>query len=215
MDPIFEDDHLLVINKKPGFIVEGPARNGLESLSTILSSKLGKPVHACHRLDKDTTGVVVFAKNKAALSAISEQFARRQVRKTYLVCVDGEWDKGWNRVQTKILRTDEQQMANSTEGKDSTTTFRRLAFWNKRSLLEALPKTGRTHQIRLHCLFHGCPVSGDGLYGSRTEDQPSMALHASQLRIQHPVSKASLLITAPLPDYWHTHWLKDCPLEIG
>ena len=214
MDTLFEDDQLLVINKPAGTIVEGPAKDGLESLETQLSSRFDKPIFPCHRLDKDTTGVLVFAKTKAALTAVSEQFAKRRVRKTYLVCLDGQWDPGWNRVDTKIQRLPDQRMANSTEGKEAVTTFRRLAFWNGKSLVEALPKTGRTHQIRLHCLFHQCPVSGDKLYATVTDDQPPMALHAWQLRFQHPTSGDPLILKAPLPDYWHTHWLKDCPVDM-
>ena len=214
MDSLFDDAQLLVIYKPPGFIVEGPSKNGQDSLTTLLASQLRKPVYPCHRLDKDTTGVLVFAKNKGSLKSISEQFAKRRVRKIYLACVAGEWDPAWNRVETRIQRTSENRMFNSEEGKEAVTTFRRLTFWNNRSLLEALPKTGRTHQIRLHCLYHQCPISGDSLYGIRSEDQPPMALHAWQLRFKHPTTSEALNLQAPLPDYWQTHWLKNCPVEI-
>lgn len=214
MDSLFEDDQLLVINKPTGFIVEGPPKDGQKSLTTLLISQLKKPIYPCHRLDKDTTGVLLFAKSKRTLTLISELFAKRKVRKTYLACVDGEWDLRWNKVETKIKRSSDQRMINSIEGKYSMTTFRRLANWNNKSLLEALPKTGRTHQIRLHCLFHNCPISGDSLYSNPSENNTPMALHAWQLRFNHPISKEALNLKAPLPDYWQNHWLKDCPFEI-
>lgn len=214
METLFEDEYLLVINKSAGFITEGPEKNGRPSLSDQLREQSAKPLHPCHRLDKDTSGVLVFAKSKAMLARVSEQFAKRKIRKTYLVRVDGIWNSSWNRVESHIQRNPEGKLLNGDVGKKAITTFRRLAQWQKYSLLESLPKTGRTHQIRLHCLFHKCPISGDGLYGSKTEEQPPMALHAWQLRFQHPMTSESQIIKAPLPDYWRTFWLKHCPIDI-
>ena len=214
MERLFEDSQLLVINKPAGCITEGPVKNGQASLTDMLSHDLEKEVFACHRLDKDTTGVLVFAKTKLALRALSEQFSKRQVRKTYLAAVEGTWSKSWNRVHTRIRRTAKGSLENSSDGKEAITTFRLLAQWNGRSLIEALPKTGRTHQIRLHCLYQGCLISGDGLYGDRSEDMPPMALHASELRLLHPASGEPLRIGSALPDYWLKVWLKDCPVEI-
>ncbi len=214
MKIIFEDALLLVISKPAGTITEGPTKDGKESAESLLSKNSQHPLYACHRIDRDTTGVVIFAKSKTALRAINEQFSKRQIKKTYMACVDGEWSKAWNRIETRIRRTARGCWENADEGKLAITTYRRLAFWNDRSLLQVLPNTGRTHQIRLHCAFKSCPVSGDGLYGKRTEDMPSMALHARELLFRHPATKENLRIEAPLPDYWRSHWLKDCPVQI-
>ena len=214
MELLFEDDHLIVVNKLPGMITEGVPKGKNLSLSDRIEAQNGLPVYACHRLDKDTTGVVVFAKSKIALKQVFSQFSERKVRKLYLVRVDGVWESSWNRVDTLIARDTDGRMKNSDCGKKSLTTFRRLATWDKFSLLEALPKSGRTHQIRLHCLHHSCPVSGDGMYGLRDPDQPPMALHARQLFLKHPLSGKSLILEAPLPEYWRSHWLKGCPVEL-
>jgi RluA family pseudouridine synthase len=214
MKILFEDTHLQVISKPAGTITEGPTKNGKESAESLLSKNGQHPVYACHRLDRDTTGVVIFAKTKSALRFINEQFSKRQIKKTYMACVDGKWAKAWNRIETRIRRNTGAAWENADEGKLAITTYRRLAFWNNRSLLQVLPKTGRTHQIRLHCVLKSCPISGDRLYGQRTEDLPSMALHARELLFKHPTSKEHLRIEAPLPEFWHSHWLKDCPLQI-
>ena len=214
MEILFEDDEILVINKEAGFVTEGPEKDGVPSLASRIQSETGNLVFPCHRLDRDTSGVLVFAKKRKSLVAISEQFAKRKVRKSYLGCVEGEWNPTWNRVETLIRRNGSGKLVNGIKGKLSATTFRRLASWNDRSLIEALPKTGRTHQIRLHCEFQGCPILGDGLYGNHSESDPPMALHAWKLSFRHPSTGEPLQFKASVPDYWHDHWLKDCPTKI-
>lgn len=214
MDILFEDSDVLVLNKPAGFIVEGPSKDGRLSLSDRIRKELGLTVYACHRLDRDTTGVLIFARNKKALSSINQQFASRRVKKTYLARVEGDWSPTWNRVKTCIAKQDDGSMINSDSGKESVTTFRRLANWNHKSLIEALPKTGRTHQIRLHTLYHNCPISGDTRYGNQTDVSEPMALHARKLQLTHPERKQPIELLAPLPDYWANYWLKDCPIEL-
>lgn len=211
MDILFEDKHLLVVNKPAGVLSEGSE----ESLSVQLSDQRNEALSPCHRLDRDTSGLIVLARNKPALTRISSQFASRTVRKAYLACVEGEWLPSWNRVETRIRRLPDGRMANDGKGKPARSTFRRLACWDGRSLLEVLPKTGRTHQIRLHCLHQGCPIAGDGLYGTADPGGTPMALHARELRFRHPASGEPLTLTAPPPDYWPAYWLLGCPVEIG
>lgn len=214
MDILFEDSDVLVLNKPAGFIVEGPSKNGRLSLTDHIRKELGLPVYACHRLDRDTTGVLVFARNKNALSSINHQFASRRVKKTYLARVEGDWNPTWNRVETCISKKDDGSMVNSVNGKEAVTTFRRLANWDHKSLIEALPKTGRTHQIRLHALYHSCPISGDSRYGNPSDKSHPMALHARKLQLIHPEGKQPLEVIAPLPAYWANYWLKNCPIEL-
>lgn len=208
MEVLFEDHALLIVNKAAGKIVEGPPMDGNESMQDILEADFDARLYPCHRLDKDTTGIVIFARQPSVLKSVFKQFEKKQVRKTYLARVDGEWPKSINRVESRIIRNPDGGCLNSdSEGKPSLTTFRCLDRWDGASLLEALPKTGRTHQIRLHCLKAGCPVSGDTLYNNPTEDEPTMALHAWKIRFKHPTSGESLQIIAPIPDYWKNHWL--------
>lgn len=214
MDILIEDSSILVLNKPSGFIVEGPAKNGKNSLTTQLKELYESDFFPCHRLDKDTTGILVFAKSKKTLVNISKQFSDRKVRKSYLARVEGNWDPTWNRVETLVQRTPEGPMKNGDEGKLAITTFRRLAQWDEKSLLEALPKTGRTHQIRLHCLYHRCPISGDTVYGTNFAENIPMALHAWKLQFKHPDTSAPFSVIAPLPDYWKSYWLKGAPVGL-
>jgi RluA family pseudouridine synthase len=214
MEIIFEDRELIIVNKPAGVIVEGADAGTPPSLTDQIQKRVQQEVFPCHRLDRDTTGIVVFAKKKQALKHAFAQFSNRSVRKTYLAVVDGDWDPAWNRVETKIKRQADGSMANSIDGKVALTTFHRLSNWDGKSLLQILPKTGRTHQIRLHCLYHNCPVSGDSLYGKRTSDHPPMALHAWQIQFHHPKSGEPMLLKASLPVYWANYWLKDCPYEL-
>ncbi|MBH53209.1 MAG: hypothetical protein CMI18_02555 [Opitutaceae bacterium] len=214
MNVLFQDKHILVVNKPARIVTEGPDHNKRDSLEKQLIARLEQVLWPCHRLDRDTTGAIIFAKSKSGKACIAKQFEKRQVRKSYLVCVHGEWQPEWNRVETHIARTTSGKMANTNRGKRSITTFRKLAFWNGKSLLEALVKTGRRHQIRLHCLHHQCPILGDRIYGKRAVNDPPMALHARQIRFRHPSTEAGLTVDASLPDYWHNHWLKDCPINI-
>jgi RluA family pseudouridine synthase len=214
MDILIDDSSILVLNKPAGFIVEGPFKDGRFSLTDQLEQEFKKYFYPCHRLDRDTSGILVFAKRKKVLVHLSKQFSDRKIRKTYLARVEGNWDTTWNRVESLIQRSPLGHMENGKQGKLAVTTFRRLAQWNQHSLLEALPKTGRTHQIRLHCLYHDCPISGDAVYGTPTSVEKPMALHAWKLQFLHPESGESISVNAPLPDYWKTHWLKDCPVEI-
>ncbi len=214
MNTLAEDSDILVVNKSAGCVVEGPSKNGVLSLVDSIRKEYGVTVYPCHRLDLNTTGAVVLAKNKKALVAINEQFASKRVRKTYLARVDGNWDPSWNLVRTLISRNADGSMQNGETGKEAITTFRRLANWDNKSLVEVLPKTGRTHQIRLHTALHNCPISGDTRYGVKTEVTYPMALHARNLKLKHPRTQEPLDIFAPLPDYWYTYWLRNCPLEV-
>jgi RluA family pseudouridine synthase len=214
MDILIEDSSILVLNKPAGFIVEGPAKNAKNSLTSQLVEKFKSSFFPCHRLDRDATGILVFAKTKKALVNISKQFSDRKVRKNYLAKVQGNWNPAWSRVETRVQRTPEGPMENTNQGKLAITTFRRLAQWDGKSLIEALPKTGRTHQIRLHCLYHECPISGDTVYGAPSSEDKPMALHAWKLKFKHPETDESISIQAPLPDYWRDYWLLDCPVDI-
>lgn len=214
MDKIYEDSQILVVNKPPSVITEGPTIGSVESMEYRLSQTQSSSCFACHRLDRDTTGVLLFAKGKPSLKALNEQFANRRVRKTYIACIRGEWETNWSRIETHIRRNSSGGWENAQQGKKAISTIRRLAFWNNQSLIEVLPKTGRTHQIRLHCAHQNCPILGDDLYNTQETDKVPMALHARELRFVHPTTQKPLQFQAPLPDYWHDHWLKDCPLEL-
>lgn len=218
---LFEDDALLVINKPPGLVVHPSA--GHEE-STLVNALL----HHCrgqlsgiggvarpgivHRLDKDTSGCLVIAKNDAAHLALSDQFAQRQVGKTYhaIVCGDVTPEQGDIRAAIARHPTHRKRMAvTDGSGREAWTGYRVLERLDQATLVEAQLHTGRTHQIRVHFKHLGFPLVGDSLYGNRqnirltelTGYTPTrQMLHACQLIFQHPRTLKRVTFVAPMPD---------------
>lgn len=205
---LFEDDVLVAVNKPANMPVHrGGEHDDRPDLESILRARLGRELVLFHRLDADTTGVVLLGKDRSINSRMAAVFARKKILKTYWVVVRGMWQPGWARVETRIERGGGSRYRNvETGGQRALTTFRVLAANDERSWLEAQPKTGRTHQIRLHCKARGCPVLGDRLYG-RSGPAP-MALHAREVELLHPLTQQPLRICAPAPSYWDEIWLK-------
>ena len=203
LDIVYEDDHLLVVNKDAGMTVH-PTRG---SASGTLLHAVGhyQKQHAQdykirfgHRLDHDTSGVIIIAKNKYAHHQLSDQFVARTVQKTYWALCHGRAPADFV-VEGKMGRTDTFARTMTEDGKDSKTLFRRIEAGDDWSLVEASPVTGRTHQIRLHLQVAGYPIIGDELYG--LGDGPRHYLHGRSITILHPVSKQSLTFVAELkPD---------------
>jgi len=210
---LWEDRDSFAIAKPAGFICEGPQGTYPNpSLETLLRDQ-GRSAYAAHRLDVDTTGVLLFVRQKKAIARYQELFSSKRVRKSYLAVVHGAWPKSINKVEASLRRrVDQPGYEAHRDGQSAITTFRLLASASDRSLVEALPKTGRTHQIRLHCLETGHPILGDKLYSKAnaesSEGTPPMALHAQKLRFCHPVSGEDINISCPLPDYWQDYWLR-------
>ncbi|MFO7585898.1 MAG: RluA family pseudouridine synthase, partial [Anaerolineales bacterium] len=158
-----------------------------------------------HRLDKDTSGLIVVAKNDAAMRWLQEQFRQRTVRKTYLALVDGAPPTPTGRVEAPIGRDprDRKKMAVTTpaKGREAVSEYRTLETFRAHALLEFHPLTGRTHQIRLHCAFLGCPIVGDTQYGHRklSVQIKRHFLHAFQLEITLPGEDEPRVFEAALP----------------
>lgn len=216
LDVIYEDEWLIVINKPVGLSSE-TQNAGSPSLEKLVSERLGTAVTLFHRLDKDTTGLIVLGKKRSINKAMSDAFEHKRLRKSYLAVVHGRWEKSWNRVETQIDRGPDGKMRNQTEGgKKSLTTFRVFSSTDEKSWIEAIPKTGRTHQIRLHCLAQGCPILGDRIYGLEKDRDPSLppqALHAYRLDFMHPATTKPMTLRAPPPDYWQAIWLQGLKTE--
>ena len=158
-----------------------------------------------HRLDKDTSGLIVIAKNETAHRWLQEQFKSRKVEKIYIALVDGKPPTPTGRVEAAIARdpSHRKKMAVVSEmkGRASVTEYRTLESFREHTLLEAHPETGRTHQIRLHLAFLKCPITGDTVYG---RSHPSVEikrhfLHAAKLKITLPGEKTPRNFEAPLP----------------
>lgn len=212
LDIIFENDDLIVVNKPPGMVVHPSA--GHQS-GTLVHAVLA---HApdlrgvgeerrpgiIHRLDKDTSGLIVVAKHDQSMSALQAQFKARTVEKRYLALVDGHPQTPSGRIEAPIGRDPghRKRMAvvSASRGREALTIFHTVENLNQHTLLEALPRTGRTHQIRVHLSYIGIPIVGDRLYGRRRPSYPIARhfLHARGLTLQLPDGKQASF-EAPLP----------------
>ncbi len=213
LDVIFENDDLLVVNKSAGMVVHPAAGH---DTGTLVHAVLGHDPDiegiggeerpgVVHRLDKDTSGLILLAKNERAHRWLVEQFKERHVEKTYLALVDGKPPTPTGRIEAPIGRDprDRKKMAvvKLAKGREAVSEYKTLENFPRHTLLEFHPHTGRTHQIRLHCAFLGCPITGDTTYGHR---KPSLELnrhflHAWRLKIILPGEEKARLFEAPLP----------------
>ena len=208
---LYEDEGFLILNKPAGFAVHGGS--GV-SAGVIEGLRLIRPearfLELVHRLDKETSGCLVIAKKRSALRLFHELFRENQIHKTYLALLVGQWKRKKLIVNAPLLKniekSGERMVTINAQGKEAETLFRRLQQFDEATLVEASPKTGRTHQIRVHALSLGHPIVGDERYGQdevnkhfKNKGYKRMFLHAHSLRFNHPVTGAAMVITAPLP----------------
>lgn len=209
---IFEDDRLIVFNKPSGLAVHGGS--GLQ-FGVIEGLRALRPQHQflelVHRIDRDTSGCLVIAKKRSALRDLHEQLRNKQVDKRYHALVAGEWPSDCFKVvaplMKNVLKSGERLVSVSSEGKPSETRYRVLQKFNRSTLLEASPITGRTHQIRVHCLHAGHPIAMDSKYGDEEFDAHlkkvkfnRLFLHAKSISFNHPVSKERVRFEADYDD---------------
>lgn len=225
---LFEDHHLIAVNKPAPLLTQAPEGipNLESSVKAYIKSTCNKPAGVYlgvpHRLDRPVSGVIVFARNTKAAQRVHAQFEKRQVRKVYWACVDGDVipETGvWEDWLRKI--PDEAKVERSAEGepgaKRAMLGYLVLKKLDGGTLLELTPQTGRMHQLRVQTAWRGHPIWGDSRYGSTrdfgpTTDDPRerlIALHARQLTIQHPFTKEELVLVAPVPEYWPWNPRKD------
>ena len=209
LDIVYEDDDLAVINKPSGMVVH-PApgnyehtlvnalKNVFKSLSDINPDRPG----IVHRLDKETSGLLVIAKNNATHLDLARQFSEHTIKKEYLAIVKGrvEFDESWIEVPIARHATKRKNMAVnfSDKAKSARTHYRTLKRYNNFSLLELKPFTGRTHQLRVHLDFIGHPILGDDKYGKGNEFT-RLALHAKMLGFTHPRTGKPMEFNLPIP----------------
>ena len=204
MDLIFSDEHILVLDKPAGLpILPDGWEKGAPYLVKLLEEEFGK-IFIVHRLDKTTSGVMVFARTAEAHRALNIQFEGREAEKVYHAIVEG--NPNWNEKAAKFpLRADvgkkHRTAVDDRRGKSSETRFRVLKRYQAGALVEAKPLTGRTHQIRVHAYALGHPLVGDVLYGaSETDLIRRPALHAWSLAFTHPAAGERLAFKAGEPE---------------
>ena len=216
---LYEDDNVLVIDKEQGMVVHPAGGNWSHTLVNAIlwhCSDLGgrfppgehRP-GIVHRLDKDTSGVIIAAKNPEAREALSEQFRRRSVHKRYVAIVEGSPPASRGRIDTWIARDPHHRQrytcllhgSGASRGKRAVTFYRELERLDGFTVVALRPRTGRTHQLRVHMAHLGCPIVGDRLYGWKARGRPSwtLMLHAHRLRILLPGQRETLTFEAPLP----------------
>ena len=210
LDILYEDAHVLAVCKPSGQVTHPAARNFTGTLLNAAVHHLkegggrkGKGLRpgVVHRLDRETSGVLVIAKDAKSLEILSRQFEKRTVEKIYRAVVCGRMEHKKGEIVGAVGKDSSgSKMAVTTSGKYARTDFKLLENKDDFAYLEAYPKTGRTHQIRVHLAKIGHPVLGDPLYSNPAKDAPRMMLHAWRLTFTHPKTNKSMTLTAPLPE---------------
>jgi len=209
---LYEDDALMLINKPSGVAVHGGSglQFGLiEGLRALRPKE--KSLELVHRIDRDTSGLLLVAKKRSVLRNLHEQLRNKEMNKQYLALVRGQWQKRVRSVEAPLkkntLKSGERIVRVDAEGKASLTRFRIQQRYKEGTLVEASPVTGRTHQIRVHALHAGHPIAKDPKYGDADFDNTMsglglsrLFLHAWQLRFLHPVTGKEVAFEAPLDD---------------
>ncbi len=211
---LFEDEWLLVIDKPMGLAVHPGAGEKRETVLDLFRHEypqIGEMAEnerpgIVHRLDKDTSGVLILAKSEEAVQKMQEMFQEREMQKTYLALVAGSMRFRNGTIDQPLARSLRNRARYEVVGedredrRDAVTEFSVIREFEKFTFVRLMPKTGRTHQLRVHLAHFGCPVLGDVLYGkSKGKDFPRLALHAFRIEFDHPFTAERVTVTSPLP----------------
>lgn len=207
---LFEDETLLIINKPSGIAVHGGSGLSFGVIEALRALRpQAKFLELVHRIDRDTSGILLVAKKRSALRSLHEQLREKVVQKEYLALVRGQWQSHVKVIKAPLLKNElasgERIVRVSEEGKPSETRFSIEERYADATLIKASPITGRTHQIRVHTQYAGHPIACDDKYGDREFDQKiaqsglnRLFLHAYAIRFRHPKNGEEMVVTAPL-----------------
>jgi len=215
LDIVYEDNDILVVNKQKGLVVhpgngnpDGTLVNAIMNYCKDSLSGIGGEIRPgiVHRIDKDTSGLLIIAKNDKAHIALTEMLKKHEIKKTYLALVRGNLKENNATINMPIARSerDRTKMAVSRKGKDAITHFKVLERFDGYTYIEVNIETGRTHQIRVHMSQIGYPLVGDGVYsnGKNPFGVEGQMLHSYKLEFNHPITGEKLTLEAKLPDYF-------------
>ena len=221
LDIIYEDNDIIVVNKPKGMVVhpangnpDGTLVNAIMAICKDSLSGIGGEIRPgiVHRLDKDTSGIIIVAKNDKAHINLSEQIKNHKVKKTYIALVRGIVKENEATINMPIGRSekDRKKMAVTKKGKEAITHFKVLQRYDNYTLLQVNIETGRTHQIRVHLSQIGYPIVGDEVYsnGKNEWNVKGQCLHAKSLEFTHPITGEKMYLEAKLPEYFE-NMLKD------
>lgn len=212
LEILFEDNHLIVINKKPGELTQGDITNDEtlgDKVKVYLKKKYNKPGNVylgiTHRLDRPTSGIIIFAKTSKALTRLNELFRKNEIKKTYWAVVKSVNKKGPKKLENFLIKNQKQNKSYVTENsnkkaKNAILYFNSILELQKYSLLSIKLETGRHHQIRTQLSHIGFPIKGDLKYGfPRSNKDGSINLHSRKINFTHPVSKKNIEVIANPP----------------
>ncbi|WP_064669324.1 23S rRNA pseudouridine(955/2504/2580) synthase RluC [Vibrio nigripulchritudo] len=206
---IFEDDHMLILNKPSGIAVHGGSGlkfGAIEALRALRPD--ARFLELVHRIDRDTSGILLVAKKRSALRHLQAQFREKTVQKYYFALVMGQWKSSCRVVNAPLLKNEVNSIVRvNPKGKPSETRFKVLEKFEQATLIQASPITGRTHQIRVHTQYTGHPIGWDDRYGDPRFDAYTakvglnrLFLHAANIKFEHPGSGDKVDISAPMGD---------------
>ena len=210
---LFKDAHLMVINKPAGITVHPGSRGApsLEDHFAELMFERREVPQLAHRLDRDTSGCLILSRRQSARSKLGKLFESSSIEKTYWAIVHGSPQEDSGIIDNYLKKMKDEKgwyvkicAANAADAKRATTEWKVMQRYNGYSWLELKPKTGRTHQIRIHCLSLGCPIIGDWVYGAAApegETLPLLHLHARAVKIPFHHDETPIFIEAPMPEH--------------
>ena len=216
LDIIFENDDVTVVNKAQGMVTHPAAGNWSGTLVNALlyrwnqkavKNTVSKRPGIVHRLDKETSGIIITARNRLSEDFLQQQFQKRHVQKEYIAIVSGRPPHKGGVISTQIIRDPGNRkrfkaVGNTVEGKYAKTIYHSIACYGNYSLMRFRLKTGRTHQIRVHAKFIGCPILGDSVYNQKKEElfpDATLMLHSRFLKIRLPGEKKAATFYAAVP----------------
>ena len=215
---LFEDEWILVVNKPSGLVVHGGSGHDAGLIEALKEVRGLSDLRLAHRLDRDTSGVLLMAKNLEALRNLTESFRQRDMQKTYFALVAGHPFAHAGRMVSNLakglVRGGERMVIDAEEGKESVTDYQLMIQFERSgfdyAMMALTPHSGRTHQLRVQLQSDGHAILGDGKYGEKADlavfksmGGKGLMLHAWRLRFDHPVTKKTLEFKAPWPQNWH------------
>ncbi len=203
LDIIYEDEDILAVNK-PRSMPTHPSRGHNEDTlanGVIYHLGSGSKFHVITRLDRDTSGIVLIAKNPVSAAYLTEEMKNGKIAKEYIAVVNGVLNPENGRIEAPIKKKSEKGILRcvSSDGKDAVTVYETVKKMEKYSLVKLSPLTGRTHQLRVHMSYMGNPIYGDSMYGAQQKGEKTR-LHCHKLTFIHPITREEITVEAPIPE---------------